>query len=88
MALKEDIIIVVQMNPQHTIPVLVDGDVVINESRAAAQYLVNKYGWDDCKLYPSDPVARAAIDSRLYFDIGTFYRSFMDCYVSFKSQFL
>lgn len=61
---------------------MVDGDVVINESRAAAQYLINKYGWDDCKLYPTDPGVRAKIDSRLYFDIGTFYRAFGDGYVS------
>jgi len=71
-----------QLNPQHTIPVMVDGDVVISESRAAAQYLVNKYGWDGCKLYPSDPEVRAKIDSRLYFDIGTFYKAFTDCFVS------
>lgn len=72
-----------QLNPQHTVPVMVDGDVVISESRAAAQYLVNKYGWDGCKLYPSDPEVRAKIDSRLYFDIGTFFKSFMDCFVSY-----
>ena len=60
------------MNPQHTIPTMVDGEVVLNESRAIAAYLVNKYGKND-KLYPKDPVARARVDQRLYFDMGVFY---------------
>ena len=60
------------INPQHTIPTMVDGEVVLNESRAIAAYLVNKYGKND-KLYPKDPVARARVDQRLYFDMGVFY---------------
>jgi len=60
------------INPQHTIPTMVDGDLTLNESRPIAGYLVNKYGKDD-KLYPKDPVLRAKVDQRLYFDMGTFY---------------
>ena len=60
------------INPQHTIPTMVDGKVVLNESRAIAAYLVNKYGKTD-KLYPQDPVARARVDQLLYFDMGVFY---------------
>ncbi len=69
------------MNPQHNIPTLKDGDFVMNESRAAAAYLVAKYGKDD-SLYPKDVKVRAVIDQRLYFDMGTFYKAFGDCVVS------
>ena len=61
------------INPQHSLPTLVDGDLILNESRPIAGYLVNKYGKND-KLYPKDPVLRAKVDQRLYFDMGTFYQ--------------
>ena len=67
-----------QMNPQHTIPCMKDGDFCLNESRAIATYLITKYGKDD-KLYPKDVVTRAIVDQRLYFDMGNFYKSFGDC---------
>ena len=56
-----------KMNPQHTIPVLVDGDVVINESRAAMAYLATKYGKSHKYLYPSDLKRRSLIEQRLFF---------------------
>merc|ERR1712123_63948 len=62
------------INPQHTIPTMVDGDVVLNESRAIAAFLVSKYG-KNSKLYPTDPVTRAKVDQRLYFDMGVFYEN-------------
>lgn len=46
-------------------------------------YLANKYGKDD-SLYPKDPQKRAIVDQRLYFDGGSLYQSFADCYVSFS----
>ena len=61
------------MNPQHNIPTLKDGDFIMNESRAIAAYLANKYGADD-KLYPKDAETRARVDQRLYFDMGIFYK--------------
>ena len=75
-----------QLNPQHAIPVLVDGDFVISESRAAAAYLVTTYGWEGCTFYPADPKLRAIIDQRLYFDMGTFYKALFDCCVSWADS--
>ena len=71
------------MNPQHTVPCIEDGELVLNESRPIATYLVAKYGKDD-KLYPADIVTRAVIDQRLYFDMGAFYKSLGDVVVSIK----
>ena len=65
------------MNPMHNIPTVKDGDFVMNESRAIAAYLVNKYGKDD-SLYPKDAEVRARVDQKLYFDMGVFYKSFGD----------
>eukprot|EP00091_Calanus_sinicus_P004307 TRINITY_DN14559_c0_g1_i2.p1 TRINITY_DN14559_c0_g1~~TRINITY_DN14559_c0_g1_i2.p1 ORF type:complete len:190 (-),score=46.77 TRINITY_DN14559_c0_g1_i2:286-855(-) len=65
------------MNPQHTVPVLVDGKLVITESRAAITYLCSEY--KSGQLYPADPERRSQIDQRLFFNIGTFYKRFGDC---------
>ncbi|KAJ8949005.1 hypothetical protein NQ314_008306 [Rhamnusium bicolor] len=67
--LKEDFI---KVNPQHTVPTLVDGDLSIWDSHAIAAYLATAYGKDD-SLYPKDPKRRAVIDQRLNFDCGTLY---------------
>jgi len=66
------------INPMHNIPTMVDGEFVMNESRAIAAYLVNKYGKDD-KMYPKDAEVRARVDQRLYFDMGVFYKAFGEC---------
>nr|WET52671.1 glutathione S-transferase [Phaedon brassicae]WET52796.1 glutathione S-transferase [Phaedon brassicae] len=67
--LKEDF---VKINPQHTIPTLVDGELTIWDSHAIACYLASVYGKDD-SLYPEDPKTRALVNQRLYFDCGTMY---------------
>jgi len=62
------------INPQHCIPTLHDTETGFSlwESRAIITYLVNKYAPGHA-LYPTDPVRRAVIDARLYYDIGTLY---------------
>lgn len=62
-----------KLNPLHTIPVLVDGDLILTESRAIACYFCNlKPG---SSLYPTDPKARALVDLRLYYDATAVYPS-------------
>jgi glutathione S-transferase len=61
-------------NPQHTVPVLNDGDVWIWDSHAICSYLVDKYGKDD-SLYPRDLAKRALVDQRMYFDASVLFMS-------------
>ena len=70
------------MNPHQNVPTLVDGDFVLNESRAIIAYLANAYG-SKSNVYPADPKIRGVVDQRLYWDMGTFFKAFADCAVSF-----
>ncbi|XP_017855531.1 PREDICTED: glutathione S-transferase D5-like isoform X1 [Drosophila arizonae] len=67
----------VKINPQHTVPTIVDNGFALWESRAILVYLVQKYGKDD-SLYPKDPKQQAIVNQRLYFDMGVLYKSFTD----------
>ncbi|KAH8370450.1 hypothetical protein KR093_003571 [Drosophila rubida] len=59
-------------NPQHTIPMLEDDGACIWDSHAIMCYLVRKFGKDD-SLYPEDPLKRAIVDQRLYFESGVVF---------------
>uniref|UniRef100_A0A182IKS8 glutathione transferase n=1 Tax=Anopheles atroparvus TaxID=41427 RepID=A0A182IKS8_ANOAO len=61
-----------KLNPQHTIPVIDDGGVIIRDSHAIIIYLVQKYGKRQA-LYPDDPITRAKINAALHFDSGVLF---------------
>lgn len=52
-----------RLNPNHQIPTLVDGDLVLTESNAILRYLCAKHGLED--FYPSDLRARARVEQWL-----------------------
>ncbi|XP_058976606.1 glutathione S-transferase 1-1 [Musca domestica] len=49
-----------KLNPQHTVPTLVDGHDVIYDSHAICGYLVDKYATND-ELYPKGLVQRTLV---------------------------
>jgi glutathione S-transferase len=51
------------INPNHQVPTLVDGDLVLHESNAILRYLCHKHGLSD--WYPADPKHRARVDQWL-----------------------
>lgn len=51
------------INPNHQVPTLVDGDLVIHESNAILRYLCIKHSLSE--WYPSDPARRASVDQWL-----------------------
>ncbi|KAH8291011.1 hypothetical protein KR054_007783, partial [Drosophila jambulina] len=61
-----------QKNPQHTIPLLDDGGVLVWDSHAIVCYLVDKYAQSD-ELYPKDLVKRSQVNQRLYFDASVLF---------------
>ncbi|KAL5283275.1 GstD1.2 family protein [Megaselia abdita] len=67
----------IKINPQHTIPTLVDNGFALWESRAILGYLVDQYAKDDT-LFPKDAKKRAVVSQRLYFDMGVLYQRFAD----------
>jgi glutathione S-transferase len=65
----------IKINPQHTIPTVVDNGFAIWESRAIMMYLNDKYSKND-KLCPKEPKTRAIVNQRIFFDLGTLYQNF------------
>lgn len=66
-----------QINPEHTVPTLVDNGFAIWDSHAIATYLVDKYAQSD-QLYPKDLQTRARCNQRLFFESSLFVR-LRDC---------
>jgi glutathione S-transferase len=66
-----------QINPQHTVPTLDDDGFILSESRAIIAYLFDKHAKDE-SLYPKDLQARAIVNQRIQFDVGTLYKRFLD----------
>ena len=61
-------------DPAHLTPLLEEAGLPrgsLWESCAIMQYLCNRHGLD--QLYPTDPGARAMVDSAMFYLIGTFY---------------
>jgi len=61
-----------KINPQHSVPTLVDDGNVIWDSHAICTYLISKFAADD-HLYPCNLMQRARVDQRLHFDSGVLY---------------
>nr|QVK45125.1 GSTe1 [Pagiophloeus tsushimanus] len=59
-----------KINPDYTIPTLVDGDFVSWDTHAILGHLVEKYGSDD-SLYPKDPDRKDQVDQKLFFESDT-----------------
>jgi glutathione S-transferase len=72
-----------KINPLHQVPVYVDEDFTLTESRAIAVYLASSA---KSKLYPTDLKKRALVDSRLYFDATNSFPVIRDFAVSLKNK--
>ena len=62
-------------------PTFVDGDLILNESRAILTYVAQKWG-KNTNLFPDDIKIQAKINQRLYFDATVLWPSFAQVFVS------
>nr|ACE81244.1 glutathione S-transferase delta-epsilon 1 [Tigriopus japonicus] len=68
-----------KINPQHSVPTLVEDDFVLTESRAIAVYVAQKFGTKG-QLFPEDLKEQAAVNEKLYFDTNVLWRSFAEVF--------
>ncbi|XP_058453689.1 glutathione S-transferase 1-1-like [Malaya genurostris] len=80
--MKEDFL---KINPQHTVPTIVDGDYVLWESKAIVTYLVEQYN-PESSLYPMDPKQRGIVNQRLYFDSTVLYARVLSAIIPILRQ--
>jgi glutathione S-transferase len=64
------------INPNHQVPTLIDGDLIIHESNAILRYLCNKHGLES--WYPTDPRTRAKVDQWLDWTQCRFFPTMRD----------
>ena len=72
-----------KLNPLHKVPVLIDGDFVLSESRAIMAYLVNSYQAGNA-LYPTDHKQRALVDQKLYYDATMVFEKLIELVVGWQ----
>jgi glutathione S-transferase len=63
----------ISMNPNHMVPLLVDGDFRLTESSSILKYLASKY---ELPLYPKDLKKRATVDEAMDWFNTQFYRDY------------
>lgn len=68
-----------KINPLHQVPVYVDENFILTESRAISCFLSSTV---NSNLYPTDLKKRALVDSRLYFDATNSFPAIKDFAVS------
>ena len=62
----------IALNPRHQVPTLVDGDFVLYESNAIAEYLDEAYPGRGAPLFPGDARARAIV-RRLVLEVDNYF---------------
>lgn len=77
-----------KLNPQHTVPILQDGDDVILDGSAICTYICQRYGAAEQTLVPADPFSRALVEQRQHFSdsklFNIFYKMMTDINVRAK----
>lgn len=69
-----------QLNPNAMVPVLIDGELVLWESNTICRYLCAQYGQG--KLLPSAPVARAAVEKWMDWQLADLNNSWRYAFMS------
>jgi glutathione S-transferase len=67
-----------RLNPNGTVPTLVDDALVVWESNTILRYLCNRYGPTD--LYPADAFARTRVERWMDWQLGTLSVAFLPLY--------